>query len=228
MHSQANNEELLHQHWKAGIHSQTPVFCCGAQRRDCMNDISCKSQTLLPRCSSGRYVKRCWKPEPVFRARQSIVTFRIPINLPADATERHDRKDRVASSPPPVSRTFRRTRDKCHRAKSETKRIWNFKMRRRMKCTGGQREGDNNEKGGGVKSYRCSPHPDTAGLRPWGTLIHHYRFTISLSWPPPPTQEQPRGCLPASRRQHKTNKPNNMHTRIDLVPGDQMNLPTVR
>lgn len=130
--------------------------------------------------------------------------------------------------PSPVSRTLRRTRDKCHRAKSETKRIWNFKMKRRNKCTGGQREGDNNKKGGGVKSYRCSPHPDTAGLRPWDTLIHHYRFTISLSWPPPPTQEQLRGCIPGSRRQHKTNKPNNMHTRIDLVPGDQMNLPIVR
>lgn len=109
MHSQANNEEILHQHWKAGIHSQTPVFCCvrpmrneaEAQRRDGMNDISCKSQTLLPRCSS-RYVKRCWKPEPVFRARQSIVTFSFPINLPADATKRHDRKD-VVTPPPPLS-----------------------------------------------------------------------------------------------------------------------------
>lgn len=66
-----------------------------------MNGISCKSQTLLLHCSS-QYVKRCWKPEPVFRAWQSIVTFRIPINLPADATERHDRKDRV-TSPPPLS-----------------------------------------------------------------------------------------------------------------------------
>lgn len=70
-----------------------------AQRRDCMNDVSCKSQTLLPRCSS-RYLKRCWKPEPAFRACQSIVTFWIPINLPADATKRHDRRDRVTSPPP--------------------------------------------------------------------------------------------------------------------------------
>lgn len=110
------------------------------------------------------------------------------------------------------------TRMKCHQAWGKTERGWNFKMKRE---NWGRRRGeqDNEKKGRGVKSHRCSPYPDTAGLQPCGTLIHHYRFTISFSSPLPPTQQHT-----ATGMRSRALGLSNMHTSFDLKPSDQMNL----
>lgn len=157
--------------------------------------------------------------ENSFSAQISIyVTFYLPINywlmLPDTMTQR------IKS---PLSFclmqafTFRHhTNIKCHQARGKTETVWNVKMKRE---NWGRRRGeeDNEKRGGGVKSHRCSPHPDTAGLQPCGTLIHHYRFTISLSSLWPPTQQ----CTATGMRSPALS---DMHTSFDLKPSDQMNL----
>lgn len=120
-----------------------------------------------------------------------------------------------ASSHPSRTHIQQHTDVKCHRVRGKTHRIWNFKMKREnWERRGGE---EDNEKKGGVKSHSCSPRPDSAGLQPCSTLIHHYRFTISFSSLLPPTQMRTTTGM-------RSPTLNATHNSFDLKPSDQMNL----
>lgn len=74
---------------------------------------------------------------------------------------------------------------------------------------------DNEKKRVGVKIPHCSPHPDTAGLQPCSTLIHHYRFTITFLSPLPPTLQHAVTVMLWVWA---------MCASVDLEPNDQVNL----
>lgn len=148
---------------------------------------------LQQRICKHTLCRRLLEIRVILMLRYWLLRFYLPINSWLMLPDNHNTKPQVTT----LCLTHTQTYIQTH-----TKPPSNF--RQNLECQdekGGlgyrrRKKEDNERNAGGVKSHHCSMLPDTAGLQSWGTLIHHYRFTISFSWPQPPSRQHTSAGIP--------------------------------